>query len=162
MRDATPSSQCSQDEPFISMQTATAISTRESCLTTTDENGEYAFTGLAAGTHLVRQVLPAGWLDSVPGALSVGSLVAIGGYRDLVLDSSRGLLYATTDHGTIERIDLQTKTKLASFSVGTNLYGADITPDGRYLYVTEGQPGTLGVVYRVDLETGSSTSITYA
>lgn len=33
---------------------------------TTDGNGNYAFTGLAAGTYRVRQVLPSGWRQSSP------------------------------------------------------------------------------------------------
>jgi uncharacterized protein (DUF2141 family) len=32
----------------------------------TDSNGNYKFTGLAAGTYKVRQVLPSGWMQTTP------------------------------------------------------------------------------------------------
>lgn len=35
---------------------------------TTDGNGAYSFTGLAAGTYKVRQVLPAGWSQTTPAS----------------------------------------------------------------------------------------------
>ena len=35
--------------------------------TTTDASGLYAFTNLSAGTYVVRQVLPQGWVQVAPG-----------------------------------------------------------------------------------------------
>ncbi|MBD2126175.1 DVUA0089 family protein [Microcoleus sp. ZQ-A2] len=41
--------------------------------TTTDANGNYSFTGLAAGNYTVAEVMKPGWLQTSPGAVSNGS-----------------------------------------------------------------------------------------
>jgi len=54
------------------------------------------------------------------------------------------------DHGDVEVIDLQTKTKVTNVPAGVNPYGAAMAPDGRYVYVTSwgyvGQPGSVSVI----------------
>ena len=82
--------------------------------------------------------------------------------RDLVYDSSRGLLYITTSEGTVERYDVDSNTLLPPFEVGNSLFGADITPDHAFLYVAEGAVSeTEGLVRKVDLANGSVTNISY-
>jgi hypothetical protein len=42
--------------------------------TTTDANGNYSFTGLAAGTYTVAQVAQSGWEQTFPGSPTTGAL----------------------------------------------------------------------------------------
>ncbi|MFK7740660.1 MAG: YncE family protein [Planctomycetota bacterium] len=82
--------------------------------------------------------------------------------RDHVYDEQRGLLYITTDAGTLERYDISQQQLLAPWTIGTSLQGCDITPDGQYLYVCEGAiSGGQGFIYRVDLDSGAVTDIAY-
>src|ERR1700733_10071512 len=57
-----------------------------------------------------------------------GSLI-VTAYHDLVFDPTRNQLLITTPSGLLQRFDEATQTMLAPYSVGSNLEGADITPD---------------------------------
>jgi DNA-binding beta-propeller fold protein YncE len=82
--------------------------------------------------------------------------------RDLIWDPLRSLLWITTSDGKLQRYDPMTQTLLAPWSVGVSLNGADLTPDGRFLYVAENQRGlTQGFLRKVDLETGAVTNLAY-
>src|SRR5688572_14419382 len=72
--------------------------------------------------------------------LSGGVPTGLGGVRDLVFDDARGLLYATTAQGTVERYDPASGTVLAPVAVGQSAVGADISPDHLSLYVVGGVP----------------------
>jgi hypothetical protein len=88
--------------------------------------------------------------------------VAVAGINDLVYDASRNLVYATTASGTIQRYDVASGQLLAPWSVGSgggNLLGADLTPDGAFLYVADGNNPQ---IQRVNLATGASTALTYS
>jgi sugar lactone lactonase YvrE len=62
----------------------------------------------------------------------------------------------------VERYDVGARQLLSRFSVGVNLNGADITPDGQYLYVAESQVGaTEGFVRKVNLDDGTVTNLAY-
>jgi hypothetical protein len=87
------------------------------------------------------------------------TLLAIQDSRDLIYDNSRNRLYVTTAGGLIRRFDVASQTLLSPLVVGSSLNGGDITPDGHYLYVTEG--AIAGVVHKVDLNTGTVTDLTY-
>src|SRR5207253_5805964 len=51
---------------------------------------------------------------------------------------------------------------LPQWLVGTSLNGADLTADGKSLYVAEYQVnGSQGIVHKVDLATGTVTDLTY-
>ncbi|MBI1850501.1 MAG: hypothetical protein HYR85_09175 [Planctomycetes bacterium] len=92
-----------------------------------------------------------------------GVLVPITDRRDHVFDGSRGLLYVTTAHGSVERFDLATQALLAPLSgVGTSLRAVDVTADGRSLYVTDdATTGTQSFIRKVDLGTRLTTTIAY-
>ena len=47
--------------------------------TTTDVNGDYSFSDLGPGTYTVEEVIPAGWVQTVPG--SSGYLHGLGNER---------------------------------------------------------------------------------
>jgi hypothetical protein len=53
--------------------------------TTTDVQGNYAFTSLAAGTYLVRAIVPAGWLATNPASGAQSVTIAAGQNRADVL-----------------------------------------------------------------------------
>jgi hypothetical protein len=90
------------------------------------------------------------------------SLIPVPNRRDLVTDPTRGLLYITTSDGLIQRYDPATQTLLAPWHVGVGLYGADITPDGAFLYATEAARGaTQGMLHKVNLDDGTVTNLTY-
>src|SRR5205085_664125 len=82
--------------------------------------------------------------------------------RDLVFDAGRNLLYITTSSGVVQRWDVASQQLLSAWNVGAFLNGADITPDGNWLYVTESVPitGHLGVLHKVNLATGAVTDAT--
>jgi hypothetical protein len=89
-------------------------------------------------------------------------LIPVADRRDLVFDPTRDLLYITTSSGQVQRYDVANQTLLAPWQVGTSLNGADITPDGNDLLVTDSQTiGSQGVLHEVDLNTGNVTDITY-
>src|SRR5262249_36496749 len=76
--------------------------------------------------------------------------------------ATRGLQYITTSDGLVERYNPATQTLYAPWQVGASIYGADITPDGAYLYATEAVRGaTQGMLHRVNLDDGTVTNVTY-
>jgi hypothetical protein len=90
------------------------------------------------------------------------SLIPVPNRRDLISDPSRGLLYITTSDGLVQRYDPATESLLYPWHVGAGLYGADITPDGAYLYASEAVRGaTQGVLHKVNLNDGTVTNVTY-
>ncbi len=92
------------------------------------------------------------------------TLIPVTNHRDLVYDPVRGQLDITTSAGSVQRYDVASQTLLAPLAVGTSLNGADITPDGSSLYVTEGQTNTStgqGLVHKVDLTSGAVTDLAF-
>jgi hypothetical protein len=87
----------------------------------------------------------------------------VANHRDLVFDPFRGLLYITTASGDIQRYDVGNGALLTPFHVSGALEGADITPDGQYLYVADANASTTnGFLRKVNLDTGEVTTLTYA
>src|SRR5262249_29377367 len=90
------------------------------------------------------------------------SLRPVVNHRDFVYDPSRGLLYITTADGLIERYDPAAQTLLYPWKVGAGIYGADISPDGNFLYTSEAVRGaTQGMIHQVNLNDGTVTNLTY-
>jgi len=65
--------------------------------TATDQTGQYAFTGLAAGSYVVGQVVPAGWRQTYPAGGAASAAAADGGPAgplELTLNASPAPTYA--------------------------------------------------------------------
>jgi DNA-binding beta-propeller fold protein YncE len=102
-------------------------------------------------------------LERLEDRVTPSTLIPVPSRHDLVYDGVRGLLYLTTSTGALVRYDVQAHQLLSPFAVGTNLNGADITPDGQYLYITESQQGaTQGFVHKVNLDDGTVTKNPWA
>lgn len=132
--------------------------------TTTDASGNYAFTGLAAGTYTVAEIPQSGWTRTLPSnnAGMQSTLIPVADHRDLIFDPGRDLLYITTSDGDVERYDVNSRTLLTPFDVGNSLNGGDITPDGNFLYIAEGQRGaTQAFIRKVNLNDGVVTNLTF-
>ena len=78
------------------------------------------------------------------------TLLIPGPARDLVFDNTRNQLLKVESDG-IDRYDPSTGHLLDSIFLGNSLTAADITPDGKYLYVTD---DTSKNVYKINLDTG--------
>ena len=127
--------------------------------TTTDADGDYEFEGLLPGTYDVLSVPVAGWRQSSPAPLSGDYAYIDADALDHVYDATRGVIYLT-GIGQVRRYDLQTQTFLAPWMIGdAPVRGADITPDGRYLYVAGGT--NAHEFHKIDIETGAVTAIPY-
>jgi DNA-binding beta-propeller fold protein YncE len=140
---------------------------------------DYTFTAADAGSHTftatlntngTNQAIAAFDLtDSINGTQSfitvhsdVTSLIPVVPHRDLVFDPTRNYLYITSSDGTVQRYDVANQTLLAPFQAGVSLLGADVTPDGKYLYVADNQRGaTQGSFHAVNLSTGAVTDLSY-
>jgi WD40 repeat protein len=84
--------------------------------------------------------------------------------RDLVFDPTRNLLYVTTSSGTVQRYNPTNGTLLSPLTLpgSASLNGADITPDGTTLIVTDSVTGgASGDVRRINLVTGAVTTVSY-
>lgn len=90
-------------------------------------------------------VQPEGAITSVP----------TGAITDQMLSPDGQTLYVARD-GTINAYSVSTGTLINSWSIGTELGGIDISPDGSFLVATElqGGSGATFPVYRLDLSTG--------
>lgn len=89
-------------------------------------------------------------------------LIPVANRVDHVYDPTRNLLYITATDGTIQRWSVASKTLLSPYTVGVNLSGIDITPDGAFAYAGESVAGvTDGFVRKVNLNDGTRTNISY-
>ena len=84
------------------------------------------------------------------------SFVPIAGAQDVAYDAARNRLYVTTTRGTVERVDLNTRSTLPPIPVGSPLLGTDITGDDGTLYVADGVRGpTQAYVRKINLADGT-------
>jgi sugar lactone lactonase YvrE len=132
------------------------------------DNGVHTFSATfgTAGTYTLTASDDADGLSGSQTSIHVHtdnlSVIPVANRRDLITDPVRGLLYITTADGLVQRYDPTTQTLLAPWHVGVGLYGADITPDGNYLYATEAVRGaTQGMLHKVNLADGTVTNLTY-
>jgi uncharacterized delta-60 repeat protein len=139
--------------------------------TTTDSNGAYTFTNLASIPYTVGEVAPAGWQETDLGTSGLGALVStlpISQPRAVVYDPFSNQLFITSNSTPtqVQRYDLTTGTLLTPWTIGGALYGADVTPDGKTLYVADASSTVVGgirsgVIHKVDVATGTVTDLTY-
>ena len=95
------------------------------------------------------------------GAHASGSFVPAAGRVDMVYDSARDTLYITSG-GSVLRYQLTTATFLAPFTLGGNLGGLDLSPDGNKLAVADRQRTATDVrIHLVDLPTGQSQMVSF-
>jgi hypothetical protein len=106
---------------------------------------------------LESRVLLAVDLTGVTTVRATGTLVAVADHRDLIYDSARQRLYITTATG-VERLDVATGQRLSAIGVASGLQGGDITVDGKYLYIAQGDAFAL---HKVDLEAGTAVALSY-
>jgi hypothetical protein len=135
---------------------------------TPDDHGVHSFSAalLNGGTYSLNAADAAHGLSGSETNIQVhvgpASLIPVANRRDLVYDGGRGILYITTADGMVQRYDVAAQTLLAPWQVGGSLFGADITPDGQYLYAAEGVSATAqGILYKISLEDGTVTNVSY-
>ncbi len=134
--------------------------------TVSDESGSYTFSNISPRPYAIIVQSSTGFVSAIPTPgpiITENLLIPISDRRDHVFDASRGNLIVSTAGGTIERYDISSKSLLNSISLGTSLNGIDITPDNQFLYVSENQSsGDSGRLYKVDLDTESQTTLSFA
>ena len=131
---------------------------------TAADNGTHSFTATlnTVGTQTLSVSMVGGTLSGSQGAIEVhepGRALVPAPGQDMVYDPLRNDLYIVTSSGKVQRYDLASETLLAPWNVGVSLGGADITPDGKYLYIADRRAD---VVQKVDLSSGRATSISCA
>jgi DNA-binding beta-propeller fold protein YncE len=84
--------------------------------------------------------------------------------RDHVFDPNTRILYITTGGGAVQRYDTVANVYLAPWTIGGDLGGLDVTPDGNTLLVCDRTYNTttdLGQIHRVNVNTGAVTTLQY-
>jgi uncharacterized repeat protein (TIGR01451 family) len=80
---------------------------------------------------------------------------------DMVHDAARGCLYIT-DRNQVLRYDLNSRTFLSPYVLGSSLLGIDLSPDGNTLAVADdAYAGGSNWVYLVDLPTGTNQQVRF-
>src|SRR5689334_817027 len=102
----------------------------------------------------------------MPGPIVVGSTQP----TEVRLSPNGDLLYAADTDGNVRVYNTLTGALVATWDVGDDLGGMDISPDGSFLIVVERQATTTGsqwdavtpsTVYKVDTATGAATTYTF-
>ncbi len=120
-------------------------------------------------THLAdnarRKVRRAcGWtIEQLDRRIVPTQLIPLSNHHDIIYNDADHILYVTTQMGTIERYNTDTQTSLTPWTINGALYGADITPDGHWMYVADKTQlsSTQAVIHKVNLLTGQVTDLTY-
>lgn len=102
-----------------------------------------------------------GTLVIKPAGQGGGDFISAPGRVDMVFDQPRGVLYITSG-GDVLRYQLATTSFLPPFSLGGNLKGIDLSPEGKYLVVADASSTTTNVwVHVIDLVTEQSRKATF-
>lgn len=104
-------------------------------------------------------VFPPKLLIEVLAPVAHDEIIPTPNRSSLIWDPHRNLLYITTDDGVLERFDAASRLLLEPWDIGISQLGADITPDGQFLFVTDEIDAQLQPqIRRVDLDTGAITT----
>jgi Ca2+-binding RTX toxin-like protein len=88
--------------------------------------------------------------------------LASGNFVDAVFSLDGTKIYLVSGN-TVTAVNVATGSVVATYTMGTSLGGADLSPDGQYLAVVETHPVTNeGVLYRLDLSNGTVGTYTIA
>ncbi|MBU4435858.1 MAG: hypothetical protein KKC14_15770, partial [Alphaproteobacteria bacterium] len=96
-------------------------------------------------------------------------LISSGVFPDATISIDGKAIFATTTGGYVEAFDTASGDLKGRWKVGVSLGGMDVSPDGRYLFVTDAVTNTstdpnvfkgLAAVHRLDLVTGAVTDFT--
>lgn len=90
--------------------------------------------------------------------------IGISGRKDHVFDPVNRILYITTAT-TVQRWDAATGTMLAPWTLGGELGGIDVTPDGATILVADRTFNTTtdrGLIHRIDAASGAVTTLDFA
>src|ERR671912_2086239 len=101
-------------------------------------------------------------------------VITAGQTGNFVLGNDGTRIYLAGADGNLRVYNAQSGELLATWDIGTNLGGIDISPDGSFLLVTEQEPveyvvapggwpenSTTSAVYKVDTATGAVQTLTY-
>jgi len=92
---------------------------------------------------------------------AVGTFIPATYRTDMVYDTPRDILYIANSNSVL-RYQLGTDSFLAPFTIGTNLMGMDLSPDGNKLLVADATNAASTVwVHVIDLTTGLDTPATF-
>jgi Bacterial Ig domain len=139
---------------------------------------DFTFSAADAGVHTFEVALQTVGTQSVTATDSVAgvagslgniavhanptTLVPVTNVSDLVYDPVHEMLVIATTIGTVERFDVGSQTLLPSIHAATGLNGTDVTPDGAFLYATDGQFNVKqGFIRKINLTTGQVIKIGY-
>jgi hypothetical protein len=88
-----------------------------------------------AGTRGSRR--PRLSLEQLEDRLVPSTLIPVANHRDLVFDPMRGMLDITTSSGSVQQFSVNAQQLIPGIGISTSLNGADISPDGNFLYLAD-------------------------
>src|SRR5690349_3000508 len=95
-------------------------------------------------------------------AQPAGAITTVSGtFADAIFSSDGSQLYAVSGN-TVKVIDVATGSVVTQYTVGYNLGGMDLSPDGQHLAVVERNASTTAHVYEIDLTSGAISTYSLA
>jgi DNA-binding beta-propeller fold protein YncE len=120
--------------------------------------------------QIARHVVQFGIVTLILGGVFAPSdanaqFIGVSGRKDHVFDPVNRILYITTTSGTVERWHADTSTLLTPWTVGGELGGIDVTPDGATVLVADRTFDTTtdrGLIHRINAASGTVTTLDFA
>jgi hypothetical protein len=101
-------------------------------------------------------------VEQLEGRLVPSTLIPVANHRDLVFDAMRGLLDITTSSGVVQQFSVQAQQLVGGIGISRSLNGADISPDGNFLYLADPQTnGAQDVLDKLDLNSFALSKLTF-
>jgi DNA-binding beta-propeller fold protein YncE len=104
------------------------------------------------------------FLTSIVPSIVSAQFIGVSGRKDHVFDPVNRILYITTAT-TVQRWDAATGTLLAPWTLGGELGGIDVTPDGATILVADRTFNTTtdrGLIHRINASDGAVTTLDFA